>query len=244
MPEELKRGFGYWTVLALAVGSIFGTTLFFGAPLGAKHSGNLLLVAWVILAVIAVYIAAIFGELTALFPKAGGAYEFSKQAYGKFISFMIAWVAWMFGSISTVVIIIAAVNSLGVTNGFQGFILSVGLILILNMVAYLGVDASKFMLILLGLVIIAIPIVIIVKGLGTINAGNFQPFFTHDISTILVALFFMGEAFFGWEAVTYLAEETRNPTKVIPKALILATIIIGILGFLLLVVTLGVARGS
>ena len=87
--EGLKRGMGYWTVLALAIGSMMGTTLFFGAPLGAKHSGNMLLVAWIILSVMALYLAAIFSELVAMFPKSGGAYEYTKQAYGKFISFIL-----------------------------------------------------------------------------------------------------------------------------------------------------------
>ena len=81
MPEELKRGFGYWTILALSIGSLLGTTIFFGAPIAAKYSGNMLLVAWIILSLMALYISAIFGELSAMFPKTGGAYEFSKQAY-------------------------------------------------------------------------------------------------------------------------------------------------------------------
>ena len=122
MPDELKRGFSYWTILALSIGAILGTTLFFGLPIVAEHSGNLVIIAWIVLSLLAVYIAAIFGELSGMFPKAGGAYEFSKQAFGKFASFIIAWTAWMFGSISTVAILIAAVNSLGLgTTDFQNF---------------------------------------------------------------------------------------------------------------------------
>jgi len=241
MPEELKRGFGYWTILALSIGAILGTTLFFGASIGAKYSGNLLIVAWVILSLIALYMAAIFGELTAMFPKAGGAYEFSKQAFGKFFSFIIAWTAWLFGSISTVVIIIAAINSLNVGfSDFEGFLLSVGLIIVLNIIAYFGAEAGAFALLILGIIMIGIPVLIIAKGITMVNPANFQPFFSHEFSSVFITLFFMAEAFFGWEAATYLAEETKNPTRVIPKALLHATGIIGILGLLMLIVTLGV----
>ena len=240
MPQELKRGFGYWTILALSVGAILGTTLFFGIPFGARHSGNLLLVAWVILSLVALYIAAIFGELSAMFPKAGGAYEFSKQAYGKFPSFVLAWTAWMFGSISAVIIIIAAVGSLGLElTPLQGFIASVALIILLNAVTYVGIEASSFMLLVLGAVMIGIPLLIIAKGLFVVNPANFQPFLSHPVSGVFVAIFFMAEAYFGWESATYLAEETKNPEKNIPRALVVASALIGIIGFLMILVSLG-----
>ena len=246
MPEEaqeqqLKRRMGYWTVLALAIGSIMGTTLYFGTPIGAKHSGNLLIPAWIILSAIALYMAAIFGELSAMFPKAGGAYEFSKQAYGKFAAFIIAWTAWLFGSISTVIIIIAAVNSLNLpASQFEKFLISVAIIVALNAIAYIGIEASSWMLLIVAAAVIAIPLIIFVKGFPAINPANLLPMATHKLSSIFVTLFFMAEAYFGWEAVTYLAEETRNPTKTIPKALIYATAIIAILGLVIISTTLGI----
>lgn len=241
MPDELKKGFGYWTILALSIGALLGTTLFFGAPIGAKYSGNLLIVAWIILSIVALYVASVFGELTAMFPKAGGAYEFSKQAYGKFASFMIAWTAWLFGSMSTVIIIIAAVNSLDIgLSQFSSFLLSVAIIVVLNIVAYLGAEASSFLLLALAVIMVGIPVAIIVKGFSVVNPSNFTPFLTHRFSSVFVTLFFMAEAYFGWEAATYLAEETKNAKKVIPKAIMQATAIIGVLGLLMLIVTLGI----
>ena len=245
MSEELQRGFGYWTILALAIGSVMGTTIFLGVPIAAKHSGNLLIVTWIILSVIALYIAACFGELTAMFPKAGGAYEFSKQAYGKFKSFNIAWIAWLFGSLSTALVIIAAVQSLDIgLSDYQNFLIGVALAILLNMVAYLGVNASSFMLLILGIIMLAIPVSIIAGGIPQVNLNNLQPLFTHSFFSIFVTLFFMAEAYFGWESATYLAEETKNPTKVIPKALLHSTAIIGVLGLVLFVVILGIIPSS
>ncbi len=241
MAEELKRGFGYWTILSLSIGAVLGTTVFFGTPIGARYSGNLLIVAWLILSLVALYIASVFGELSAMFPRAGGAYEFSKQAYGKFVSFIIAWTAWLFGSMSTAIIIIAAVTSLNTGLGqFGEFLLSVAIIIVLNTVAYLGAEASSFILLVLGVIMIGIPLLIIAKGFSMINPANFVPFFTHKFSSVFVTLFFMAEAYFGWEAATYLAEETKEPKKVIPKAIVHATAIIAVIGLLMMIVTLGI----
>lgn len=253
MPEESKRGFGYWTILALAIGSVMGTTLFLGPQIVASElsgldNGNMLIVAWIILSVIALYIAACFGELSAMFPKAGGAYEFSKQAYGKFNSFNIAWIAWLFGSMSTVLVIIAAIRSLDVgLNPYQEFLIGVALIILLNAVAYFGVNANSMMLLVLAVVILVIPVSVIVGGITEINPANFNsnPENLNSQSmqnylVIFVILFFMAEAYFGWESATYLAEETKNPTRIIPKALLHSTAIIGIIGLLLIVTILGI----
>ena len=71
---ELKRELGFWAVFALALGSLVGSGLFFGSSIAAGYSGNMSLIAWALMGAISIYVSAIFGELVAMFPKAGGAY--------------------------------------------------------------------------------------------------------------------------------------------------------------------------
>ncbi|MBI2143820.1 amino acid permease [Candidatus Woesearchaeota archaeon] len=235
-----KQAFGYWAVLSLSLGSIAGTTMFLGAGIGARHSGNLLLAAWLAVSAIALYIAACFGELASTFPKSGGAYEYAKQAYGRFLSFMLAWAAWLLGSTAVVVMIVGATGALlpGLSD-FHQFLLSVGIIVTMNAIAYMGIEASSMMLIGFAAIMVAVPIVIIAKGIPAVNWQNFTPFFTHPISSIMITSFFLVESYFGWEGATYLAEETRNARKTIPKALLHATLAIALLGFLLMLTVLG-----
>ncbi|MBI2581366.1 amino acid permease [Candidatus Woesearchaeota archaeon] len=238
---EFKQSFGYWAVLSLSIGSIMGTTLFLGAGIGARYSGNLTLLAWVLVSAFAIYVAACFGELTSMFPKAGGAYEFAKQAYGRFFSFMIGWMAWLVGSIAVVVMIVGATSFLFPNySDFSQFLLSVAIISAMNAVAYLGVQASSLMLIGFAMAMVAVPLAITLKGFPAINWQNFVPFFTHPLYTVMVTGFFIVESFFGWESATYLAEETRNPRKTIPKALMHASLIIAVLGFMLMLTVFGI----
>jgi amino acid transporter/precorrin-6B methylase 2 len=235
------KGFGYLAVLSLAIGSIAGTTLFLGAGIGARHSGNLLLLSWVVISIIAIYIAAVFSELSSTFPKAGGAYEFAKKAYGRFFSFMVAWTAWLVGSIGIVVLIVGATGALLPNiSDFQQFLVSVAIILLMNIVAYMGVQASSFMLIGFAAVMVAVPLIVITKGIPFVNIENFTPFVTHPLYTAMITSFFIAESYFGWESATYLAEETKNAKKTIPRALMHSTILIAILGFLLMFTVLGI----
>ena len=107
---ELKRALGFGTILSLSIASIMGTGMFFGAAVGASYSGNASIIAWVILTIVAVYISAFFGELVAMFPRAGGVYEFAKQAYSHFTSFMMGWLAWLLGNLLTALMIVAAID--------------------------------------------------------------------------------------------------------------------------------------
>ena len=239
---ELKRVLGFWAVLSLAIASIMGTGLFFGAAIGSSHSGNASLLAWIIMSIVAVYISTYFAELSSMYPKAGGVYEFSKHAYNRFFSFLMGWIAWLVGNLTTALLVVAAINYL-IPDPSQ-FWLKIGIsilfIVILNMVAYFGIEASAFLLIVFAVTSISVLLSLIIPGIFQLSAINYSPFFAFGVSSIFVTIFFISESFFGWESTTYLAEETQEPEKVIPKAIIIGTIIVGFLGTLTAIVSLGV----
>ena len=239
---ELKRVLGFWTILSLSIASIMGTGLFFGAAIGSGYSGNASILAWIILSIIAVYISMYFAELVSMYPKAGGIYEFSKHAYNRFFSFMMGWLAWLVGNLTTALLVVAAIDYL-IPDPSQLWLkigISILFILILNSVAYIGIEASAFLLVIFTITAISVLLSIVFPGAFYINAYNYSPFFAFGISSIFVTIFFISESFFGWESATYLAEETQEPEKVTPKAIITGTIIIGILGILISIVSLGV----
>ena len=239
---ELKRVLGFWTILSLAIGSIMGTGLFFGTSIASGYSGNASILAWVILSLIAIYISLYFAELASMFPKAGGVYEFSKHAYSRFFSFIMGWTAWIVGNLTTALLVVAAIDYLlpDPSNLWVKFAVSVLLIIILNAVAYFGIEASAFVLVIFAVVSVSVLLSLIIPGIFSINHSNYSPFFVFGASSILVTIFYIAESFFGWESATYLAEETQNPEKIIPKAIIIGTVIVGILGISITAVSLGV----
>lgn len=239
---ELKRVLGFWTILSLSIASIMGTGLFFGAGIGSSHAGNASILSWIILSILALLISMYFAELVSMYPKAGGVYEFSKHAYNRFFSFLMGWTAWLVGNLTTSLLVIAAIDYL--VPDSSEFWLKIGIsilfIVALNLVAYFGIEASAFLLVVFAFASIGVLLSVILPGVFSINPANYFPFFTFGISSIFVAIFFIAESFFGWEGATYLAEETREPEKTIPKAILAGTIIVGLLGTLVAVVSLGV----
>lgn len=237
---ELKSTLSFPVILLITINSIMGTGIFFLPAKGAGVAGPMSIISWVILAFISIYIAMCFGELASMFPKSGGIYEFCKQAYGSFVSFVIGWATLIIGNITIAMLVVGAIRYLNpMMPDYVKIMLSLFFIFLFNFMAFKGMQTSSFMLVTFAIITLISIFGLIIPGLFSMKTGNFVPFFTHDWSMIFVAIFFIAETFFGWETATFLAEETKNPKKVIPKALVYGTIIIAIICILFVVVSLG-----
>ncbi|MGV8172276.1 MAG: amino acid permease, partial [Candidatus Woesearchaeota archaeon] len=119
-------------------------------------------------------------------------------------------------------------------------ILSIAIIVVLNLFAYIGTEGISAVLGLFAALIIVLLITLIGVGFGHIDYNNYNPIFATPFIGMFAALFFVVETFFGWENATFMAEETRNPERTIPKALMWGSVFVSILGLLLAFMTLGV----
>ncbi len=238
--SQLKRTLGFFSVLALSITSIMGTGTFLGAALGVKIAGKASLFSWILLFFISLIVAMIFAELSGMYPKAGGLYEFAKQTYGRSISFLTGWTAWMVGNISIVLLIVAGLKYLLEFNNTQNIIIASTIIIVLNIIAFIGVEFSSGVVLFLTILLLGSMSILLFPALLKINLQNILPLTYKPINKMLVATLFLAESFFGWEAASYLSEETKNPKKTIPLAIITGTILVGILVLLIVVSLIGV----
>ena len=240
---ELKKSLGFWSIFSITVTAMIGTGMFFGTALAASKAGNASILIWIFLGIMTVYVAACFGELTSMFPSAGGTYEFAKQTYGKGLgSFMIGWTSWVVINMMNSLLIVAALDYL-IPKDYGAIVkilMAAAIIIVLNVFAYMGADGTSAVLGFFAFVIIAVLIAIIGVGFTHINYHNYTPFFSLPFTGMLVGLFFIIETFFGWENATFMAEETKDAERVIPRALIVGSIFVVVLGVLLSFMMLGV----
>ena len=243
-----KKVLSYKVILLITVNSIIGSGMFFLPAIGAKLAGPSSILSWLILSVMAILTAMIFAEMVSMYPKAGGIYEFCKNAYGSFASFIIGWIAWIVGNVTTAMLIVGAIQYLLPYDSpyYTAFKIAVCLfwVGVFNIMAYRGMKTSAFMLVTFAIITISIIVSLIVPGLFYADISNLQPFFIHEgfinISMIFLTIFFISEAFFGLESVMFLAEETKNPRRDLPRALVHGTVIIAILTMLLVTISLSV----
>ncbi|MBI5072884.1 amino acid permease [Candidatus Woesearchaeota archaeon] len=245
----IKKKAGLFTVLALTVASMMGSGLFSGAGVAAAYAGPASLITWIILGAVTIYVGMCFAELVALFPRAGGVYEFTKQSYGQFPSFIIGWLAWLSGNMFAAVLLIDALDYLilAFPSVFpepymetMKIILGISIILLLNYVTFRGIEASGILLGVLSIASVLILVAIVVRGIFEVNIHNFTPFMPYSPAFIFLAMFFLMDTFFGWDGATYISEEVENAEKIIPKVLIWVCVVLSILGFLMGFVLMGI----
>nr|WP_315252924.1 amino acid permease [uncultured Flavobacterium sp.] len=92
-PGEFKRELGLLDGTMLVVGSMIGSGIFIVSSDMVRQVGSAgwLIAIWILTALLTIVAAVSYGELSAMFPKAGGQYVYIKEAYGKLIGFLYGW---------------------------------------------------------------------------------------------------------------------------------------------------------
>jgi APA family basic amino acid/polyamine antiporter len=227
--SELKRTLGLSECIFFGVGSILGAGIYTLIGKVAGLSGNFIWLSFAISSVCAIFTALSYAELSAAFPKAGGEYVYAKRAFGKKIGQVLGVIISLNG------IIVGATVALGFA-GYLSNLLdinrltgSIAIIIIIFLINISGIRQSSNINIIFTLIEATGLLLVIFYGfsrLGDINyfempAGGFNGVFS------AAALAFFG--YVGFEEIVKLAEETKEPEKNIPKALIASGVIVTVM---------------
>lgn len=90
---ELKRQLGFWDASAIVIGTMIGSGIFLVPSYVAMSTSSsaIFLGIWVVFGIFTLLGAICYGELSAMFPKAGGQYVFLREALGPLPSFLYGW---------------------------------------------------------------------------------------------------------------------------------------------------------
>lgn len=91
----LHRNVGAWALMFTGLGSIIGSGWLFGAWRAAQLAGPGAIWAWIIGAVVILFIAITYAELGAMFPESGGMVRYGQYSHGTLVGFIAAWANWI-----------------------------------------------------------------------------------------------------------------------------------------------------
>jgi amino acid transporter len=92
---SIRREVGSTALLFTALGSIIGSGWLFGAWRAAQLAGPGAIYAWIIGAVIILFVALTFAELGAMFPESGGSVRYGLYSHGSLVGFVAGWATWI-----------------------------------------------------------------------------------------------------------------------------------------------------
>src|SRR4029079_11647611 len=181
--------------------------------------------------------ASICAELSSAMPRTGGVYVFLREMFSPAVGFLWGWAMfWSMhtGIIAAIAMVFGRYAATIVPMGDVGIrVTAVVGILVLSVINYVGVRPGSP--VQTGLTIAKVAAIAGLLVLLFATGTPHVPQATAEISTAaflhaLVAGLF---AFGGWHMVTYAAEETRDPERTIPRALMLGTAVVVVIYLLL-----------
>jgi len=222
----------------MVAGTIIGASIFVqpSEVAGRVPSLGPIILVWLFSGALTLIGALVCAELSTRFVEAGGVYVFLRESFGRPLAFLWGWA--MLGSmhsgiIAVIAVVFARYTAYFVPLGEVGIkAVAIGCILALSALNYVGVrqGATLQARFTAGKLLAIALIVLFGFILGAGSAKHFVPAVSlareitiSDFLTAMVAGLF---AFGGWHMVTYNAEETVDPRRTIPRALVLGTLIV------------------
>jgi APA family basic amino acid/polyamine antiporter len=239
---------GLAMVTALVVGNMIGSGIFL-LPASLGPFGGISIAGWLISAAGATLVALVFARLSRLVKKSGGPYTFTREGFGDFPGFLVAWGYWISIWTTNAAIAVAFVSYLTVFVPVLGespvlaALTGLSAIWLLTGVNVFGVHAAGLVQ-LVTTVLKLLPLLALATfGLYYVDVKNFVPFnasgssaLSAITSTVALTLW----AFLGLESGTTPAEHVENPERTIPQATILGTLLAATVYILGTVAVMGV----
>jgi APA family basic amino acid/polyamine antiporter len=253
----LVRGLSLTDAVMLLVGGIIGSGIFLtAAPIAtAVHTPLFFLGIWLVGGAITLMACFAFAEMAAMFPEAGGQYVFLREAYGEFPAFLYGWMifavgqsgtiaalavgfAEYFGAVQPIAAAHAPIATLAGWTLTRGNLVAVGSIALLTAINVLGLRRGATLINVATWAKFAAIAIFVVLGVA-IGHGHWSNYSVsipadqpvtlgHVVSGFGIALIGVFWAFDGWVYITWVAGEVRNPQRVLPRAMVLGVLLVGV----------------
>ena len=242
---ELSRDLNLFHITMMGLGMMIGAGVFLGVGNSIHVAGpGGVLLTFLLNGLLAMFTAASYAELSSAVPHAGGAYNYARIGFGRGPSFIAGWMEWyassVAGSLYAVTFAIYTVRYLSVLGVLSWVpfplvvtekimaVLVAGFFIFINYrgASETGKVGAMFTLgqTLFLVVIGVIGVFVVIKDPSRLQ--NFQPFLPNGWAKLLITMGFTYVAFEGYEIIAQAGEEVKQPQKNVPRATILAVLIV------------------
>jgi amino acid transporter len=245
---DLVRGIRRWDLVAITINGIIGAGIF-GLP-AKVHAliGTYSLIAFVACALVVALIILCFAEVGSRFDETGGPYLYAREAFPPAVAFEIGWLFWLVRITAFAANCNLLINYLSffwtaaTSPGWRAAII-VLVVIVLAIINLLGIRQAAIVSNLFTVGKLVPIIIFIAAGLFFLNPSsyNFGP--TPTTSAFSQSVLLLVYAFTGFEMATIPAGEVRDPQRSLPRALLIAILVVAVLYIMIQVVCVGTLPG-
>jgi amino acid efflux transporter len=229
---QLRKAITVPYAVAIYVSSVLGAGILVIPGLAARTAGAGSLFAWALLSLASYPLAFTFSNLSARKPESGGIYSFAKEAFGRGISSMTAWlfVAWVV--LGAPAITLAAGSYLAYSfpisrTGVLG--VAVAILALAYGINLKGIKLSGRVQVAVVGLMLAVLAVGVAASAPSVKAGNLVPLLPGGLASVGVASALIVWSYLGYENVSNIAEEFENPKRDFHRSVTISVLLIGVL---------------
>jgi amino acid transporter len=247
-PHEghLKRALGVPSLVLFGLVYMVPLTVFTTYGIVTQTSGGRVSLSYVVTLAAMIFTARSYARMAAAYPVAGSAYAYTQKTFGAPIGFLAGWsllLDYLFLPMLNYLVIGLYLNA--AVPGIPQWVIvvvTIAIVTVLNIIGIVQVARANFVIIAVQVVFIVVFFVmsfIAMSGLGTVDIiGPFRGDGTAPgLGPVLAGAAILCLSFLGFDAVSTLSEEAKDARRDVPRAIMLSTVICGIIFILLSVVS-------
>jgi len=236
--EEPQRGFGLSTSTYVVIASMVGTGILVspGYMMVSIKNYPVIFGLWILGGLLAVCGALCVAELAAALPRAGGEYVYLREAYGPMPAFLSGWTSFFVGfsaplAVASYIAALYLLTPFGLADDKTGHFVKVTAAIIIVAVTLpnlIGQRQSVWTqnlttILKLGLFVALVVMAFLCGGGRLAHIAQGQSIGNVKLGTAASQFFYVMFAYTGWNAASYLAGEVKDPSRILPRSLLLGT---------------------
>lgn len=228
-----KKPIGLWSAVAMGIGAMVGAGIFALLGEASDISGSAVYISFIIGGVIALFSGYSLGKLGARYPSSGGIIEYLTQAFGSGTFTGSMGIMMYFAAVVSISLITKAFGNYAITflpsnvdQNLWRHLFSVGIVVLFVLINLRGAkDVAIWERIIVGIKFFVL-VVLSVAGIIFLKPELLSPSHYPPMSNIFFSLAITFFAYEGFRVITNVAEDMPEPTKTLPRAIMLAILLV------------------
>ena len=248
-PEaDLVRGIRRWDLVAITINGIIGAGIF-GLPSKVYSLiGTYSLIAFVVCALVVALIILCFAEVSSRFEETGGPYLYAREAYAPAVAFEVGWLIWLvrvtaFAANCNLLINYLSFFCESATTPFWRASIILVVVAVLAIINLLGIRQTTIVSNVFTIGKLVPIIIFVAAGMFFLNPAAYKFEALPETGRFSQSVLLLVYAFTGFEMATIPAGEIRDPQRNLPRALLIALLVVAILYIMIQVVCVGTLPG-
>jgi len=227
-------------VFCLAAGAMISSGLFILPGLAHAQAGPAVVISYFLAGLLAMTGMLSQAELVSAMPKAGGDYFYVTRSMGPAVGAVSGLLTWFSLSLKSAFALVGMAAFTSIIINIDIRIIALFLCLVFVLINIRGIKGAGRTQVILVFGLLTILLIYLIRGLAAINVHHFEPFASKGLAAIFSTAGFVFISYGGLLKIASIAEEVKNPGRIIPLGMILSLLIVSIFYILVVFVTTGV----